>query len=79
MSQLRIFPTPMNPFVWQIPSPPTLDQMRPTAIATLTSVAARNNARGYADLGLFEIGPAYAAMDRQVLSAAGLRTVRGRR
>lgn len=51
-----------------------LDQMRPTVIATLASAAARNIARGYPDLGFFEIGPVYLAADRQILVAAGLRT-----
>jgi phenylalanyl-tRNA synthetase beta chain len=51
-----------------------LDQMRPTAIATLAAAAARNIARGYPDLGLFEIGPAYPAEGPQILAAAGLRT-----
>jgi phenylalanyl-tRNA synthetase beta chain len=51
-----------------------LDQMRPTAIATLAAAAARNIARGYPDLGLFEIGPAYPAAGAQILAAAGLRT-----
>jgi phenylalanyl-tRNA synthetase beta chain len=51
-----------------------LDQMRPTAIATLANAAARNIARGYPDLGLFEIGPAYPEPGSQILSAAGLRT-----
>ncbi len=51
-----------------------LDQMRPSAIATLATAAARNIARGYGDLGLFEIGPVYPALGRQVLAAAGLRT-----
>jgi phenylalanyl-tRNA synthetase beta chain len=51
-----------------------LDQMRPTAIATLAAAAARNIARGYPDLGLFEIGPAYPAAGSQILAAAGLRT-----
>ena len=50
-----------------------LDQMRPTAIATLATAAARNVARGYADLGLFEIGPVYPKTDHQSLVAAGLR------
>jgi phenylalanyl-tRNA synthetase beta chain len=50
-----------------------LDQMRPTAIATLALAAARNIARGYPDLGLFEIGPAYLAPGSQILVAAGLR------
>ena len=51
-----------------------LDQMRPTALATLAAAAARNIARGHGDLGLFEVGPAYPALDRQILTAAGLRT-----
>jgi phenylalanyl-tRNA synthetase beta chain len=51
-----------------------LDQMRPTPVATLAQAAARNAARGFADFGLFEIGPAYATADQQMLVAAGLRT-----
>lgn len=50
-----------------------LDQMRPTPLATLALAAARNGARGYADLGLFEIGPAFDAAG-QHQEAAGLRT-----
>ncbi len=49
-----------------------LDQMRPTALAPLALAAARNVARGFADFGLFEIGPAYAADTSQALVAAGL-------
>ena len=48
-----------------------LDQMRPTPLATLAQAAARNVARGFADFGLFEIGPAYAADTSQALLAAG--------
>jgi phenylalanyl-tRNA synthetase beta chain len=51
-----------------------LDQMRPTPLATLALAAARNVARGYTDLGLFEIGPAYESAAAQTLVAAGLRT-----
>ena len=52
-----------------------LDQLRPTPIATLALAARRNAARGYADLGLFEIGPAFAedAPEGQKQVAAGLR------
>jgi phenylalanyl-tRNA synthetase beta chain len=52
-----------------------LDQLRPTPLATLALAAKRNAARGYADVGLFEIGPAFAtdAPDGQKLVAAGLR------
>ncbi|OYV25004.1 MAG: phenylalanine--tRNA ligase subunit beta [Acidocella sp. 20-63-7] len=50
-----------------------LDQMRPTPLATLALAAARNVARGFADFGLFEIGPAYDNDTSQTLLAAGLR------
>ena len=49
-----------------------LDQMRPSPLATLALAAARNVARGMADFGLFEVGPAYAP-GAQGLVAAGLR------
>jgi phenylalanyl-tRNA synthetase beta chain len=51
-----------------------LNQMRPTPMATLALAAARNAARGYPDLALFEIGPGYAADMTQTQIAAGLRT-----
>ncbi len=51
-----------------------LDQMRPTPLATLALAAARNAARGFPDVGLFEVGPAYLGDTSQTLSAAGLRT-----
>lgn len=52
-----------------------LDQLRPTPLASLALAAARNATRGYADVGLFEIGPAFEpdAADGQTLVAAGLR------
>jgi len=37
-----------------------LDQLRPTPIATLALAAERNAARGYGDVALFEVGPAFA-------------------
>nr|WP_294511181.1 phenylalanine--tRNA ligase subunit beta [uncultured Rhodopila sp.] len=53
-----------------------LDQLRPTPIATLALAAKRNAARGYSDVSLFEIGPAFAidAPEGQKLVAAGLRS-----
>ena len=53
-----------------------LDQLRPTPVATLALAAKRNAARGYADLGLFEVGPAFdaAAPHGQRLVAAGVRS-----
>jgi phenylalanyl-tRNA synthetase beta chain len=52
-----------------------LDQLRPTPIATLALAASRNAARGYADVSLFEIGPAFSAdtPEGQHKLAAGLR------
>ncbi|HQT38296.1 MAG TPA: phenylalanine--tRNA ligase subunit beta [Acidocella sp.] len=51
-----------------------LDEMRPTPVATLIVAAARNIARGYGDLGFFEVGPAYVNAAEQRLVAAGIRT-----
>ena len=56
-----------------------LDQMRPTPVATLAMAAQRNAARGWGDVGLFEIGPAFPAADGQRLVAAGLREGRSAR
>ena len=52
-----------------------LDQMRPTPVATLALAAARNAARGIADVALFEIGPSFlgSTEDAQPIRAAGLR------
>jgi phenylalanyl-tRNA synthetase beta chain len=52
-----------------------LDQLRSTPLATLALAAKRNAARGYPDIALFEIGPAFAldAPDGQKLVASGLR------
>ncbi len=52
-----------------------LDQMRPTAVATLALAAARNLARGEDCGGLFEIGPAFlgSGADEQPMRASGLR------
>jgi phenylalanyl-tRNA synthetase beta chain len=50
-----------------------LDQMRPTPLATLAQAASRNAARGYPNLGLFEIGGGFTDERRQSLIAAGLR------
>jgi len=53
-----------------------LDQLRPTPLATLALAAKRNAARGYFDVALFEVGPAFAvdAPDGQKLVASGVRT-----
>ena len=52
-----------------------LDQLRPTPLATLAMAAKRNAARGYGDVALFEVGPAFATGETngQRLVAAGLR------
>jgi phenylalanyl-tRNA synthetase beta chain len=54
-----------------------LDQMRPTPVASLALAAARNAARGFADVALAEIGGAYrdpASGSSQLAVAAGLRS-----
>ena len=49
-----------------------LDQLRPTPLATIAMAAQRNASRGYPDVNLFEIGPAFRA-DGQTVFAAGIR------
>jgi phenylalanyl-tRNA synthetase beta chain len=53
-----------------------LDQLRATPLITLALAAARNAARGFGDIGLFEVGPAFheAVRGGQQAVAAGLRT-----
>ncbi len=52
-----------------------LDVMRPSVLIPLIEAAARNADRGYGDLGLFEVGPAYetTAPDGQRQVAGALR------
>ncbi|MDA0220641.1 MAG: phenylalanine--tRNA ligase subunit beta [Proteobacteria bacterium] len=53
-----------------------MDIMRPSGFPALIAAAARNQARGFADLGLFEIGPVYLGTGPgdQRMSVAGIRT-----
>src|SRR5690606_23971659 len=53
-----------------------LDAMRPSIFGNLLMAAARNAARGYSDLGLFEIGPTYSGENEKdhLLAATGIRT-----
>ena len=55
-----------------------LDTMRPTILPTLLTAAAKNAARGFGDLALFEVGPAYAdsTPKGQSTIAAGIRVGR---
>ncbi|GBR00789.1 phenylalanine--tRNA ligase subunit beta [Acetobacter oeni] len=50
-----------------------LDQMRPTPLPGLLMAARRNDARGWPDLGLFEIGAGFTE-NGQATIAAGLRS-----
>jgi len=52
-----------------------LDAMRPSILGNLLLAAGRNADRGFTDVGLFELGPAYqdASPDGQQLVAAGIR------
>ncbi|UKJ74037.1 phenylalanine--tRNA ligase subunit beta [Azospirillum brasilense] len=52
-----------------------LDVMRPSILGNLIQAAGRNADRGYADAGLFEVGPAFRkpSPDGQDLVAAGIR------
>jgi phenylalanyl-tRNA synthetase beta chain len=52
-----------------------LDQMRPTLLANLIEAAGRNRDKGFADVALFEVGPAFSSpkVNGQALIAAGVR------
>jgi phenylalanyl-tRNA synthetase beta chain len=52
-----------------------LDAMRPSIVANLLMAAARNAARGFPDVGLFEVGPTYLddTEKGQILCATGVR------
>ena len=52
-----------------------LDVLRPSVLANLVLAAGRNIDRGFADFGLFELGPAYQddTPEGQLLVAAGVR------
>ena len=69
----RLFGTAPEALRLMNPIASDLDQMRPTPLATLAMAAQRNAARGYGDVGLFEIGPAFPDAEGQRLVAAGLR------
>ncbi|MBB2200322.1 phenylalanine--tRNA ligase subunit beta [Gluconacetobacter tumulisoli] len=47
-----------------------LDQMRPTPMVNLLSAIERNAARGYPDLGLFEVGPGFSADGQTQIATA---------
>ncbi len=49
-----------------------LDQLRATPIATLALAAGRNAARGWSDVRLFEVGPAFDTQGQQVVAAGVL-------
>ncbi|ATI11385.1 MULTISPECIES: phenylalanine--tRNA ligase subunit beta [Acetobacter] len=50
-----------------------LDQMRPTPMINLLAAVKHNSARGWGDLGLFEVGPAFAENSQQPV-VAGVRS-----
>jgi phenylalanyl-tRNA synthetase beta chain len=52
-----------------------LTDMRPTLIANLVAAVGRNQARGFQNLGLFEVGQAYGGdrMEDETLRAGGVR------
>ncbi len=53
----------------QNPIASDLDQMRPSPVATLALAAGRNAARGWPDVALFEVGPAFADGGQESVAA----------
>jgi phenylalanyl-tRNA synthetase beta chain len=70
-----LFATPDPALRLSNPIASDLDQLRPTPVATLALAARRNAARGWPDVALFEVGPAFrgVAAEAQPRIAAGLR------
>jgi phenylalanyl-tRNA synthetase beta chain len=68
-------PEAMDGLMLANPISSELDAMRPSILGNLLLAAGRNADRGFADLCLFELGPAYrdASPDGQLLVAAGVR------
>ena len=60
----------------QNPISSDLDVMRPTILGNLLLAAKRNVDRGFADIGLFEVGPIFkdATPEGQIILASALRT-----
>jgi len=75
MQEARLFGDAPETLRLTNPIAADLDQLRPTPVATLALAAKRNAARGYPDVALFEVGPAFVegAPQGQRLIAAGVR------
>ena len=74
-AQAALFAPPDDSVRLVNPIAADLDQLRPTPVATLALAAQRNAARGWPELALFEIGPAFhgVAPAAQPALVAGLR------
>ena len=75
MAQAALF-APTDPaLTLSNPIAADLDQLRPTPVASLALAAARNAARGFADVALCEVGAAFRGItpEAQPLVAAGVR------
>ena len=74
-AQARLFGGGQEALTLANPISAELDQMRPSILPNLLLAAQRNADRGFPDLALFEVGPAYAGdgPDKQLAVAAVLR------
>ncbi len=74
-AQAELFSAVADTLVLANPISSELDALRPSILGNLLMAAGRNADRGYGDVGLFELGPAYsdATPDGQMLVAAGVR------
>lgn len=73
-SLASLFSDAGDPVRLENPISTAMDVMRPELLAGLLQAAARNMARGFNDLALFEVGPVFngAAPGQQLLQASGL-------
>jgi phenylalanyl-tRNA synthetase beta chain len=74
-AEARLFGGGQAALKLQNPISSEMSDMRPSLLPGLLSAAARNQARGFADLGLFEVGPAFHGGEagEQALQASAIR------
>ncbi|HSF95682.1 MAG TPA: phenylalanine--tRNA ligase subunit beta, partial [Thermohalobaculum sp.] len=74
-AEARLFGGGQAALKLQNPISSEMSDMRPSLLPGLLAAAARNQARGFADLGLFEVGPAFHGGEpgEQSLQATALR------
>ena len=71
----KFFRNGKEPILLQNPIVKELDEMRPSILPNLLTAVKNNIAKGYANVALFEVGPAFFGRNpnEQIMSASGVR------